>query len=187
MSPNTHFTPLILAGIALLCGLSVANVYFNQALLPVFAEALHADAGQTSWIATASQMGYALGMLLIVPLGDRVAPLRLCRVLLVWTSILLLLASQATQLSFLAGVSFLLCMGTCIPQVLLPLPGRASHCRRTQYMRSINPTYPKVGQRFTVASLVSSSTAARLRSLRPTRHVATAPVHGAATYRAPGR
>lgn len=96
MSPNTHFTPLILAGIALLCGLSVANVYFNQALLPVFAGALHADAGQTSWIATASQMGYALGMLLIVPLGDRVAPLRLCRLLLVWTAALLLLAGQAT-------------------------------------------------------------------------------------------
>lgn len=94
MSPNTHFAPLILAGIALLCGLSVANVYFNQALLPVFAGALHADAGQTSWIATASQMGYALGMLLIVPLGDRVAPLRLCRLLLVWTAALLLLAGQ---------------------------------------------------------------------------------------------
>lgn len=41
MSHNTHFTPLILAGIALLCGLSVANVYVNQALLPVFAGALH--------------------------------------------------------------------------------------------------------------------------------------------------
>lgn len=53
--------------------------------------------------------------------------------------------------------------------------------------RSINPTYPKVGQRFTVASPVSSSTAARLRSLRPSRHMATAPVRGAATYRAPGR
>ena len=54
-------------------------------------------------------------------------------------------------------------------------------------MHSINPTYPKVGQRFTVASPVSSSMAARLRSLRPTRHVATARVRGAATYRAPGR
>ncbi|WP_347927175.1 hypothetical protein [Pseudomonas helvetica] len=37
MSLNTHFTPLILAGIALLCSLSMANVYFNEALLPVFA------------------------------------------------------------------------------------------------------------------------------------------------------
>ncbi|WP_053139813.1 MFS transporter [Pseudomonas sp. MIACH] len=133
MSPNTHFTPLILAGIALLCGLSVANVYFNQALLPVFAGALHADAGQTSWIATASQMGYALGMLLIVPLGDRVAPLRLCRLLLVWTAALLLLASQATLLSMLAGASFLLCTGTCIPQVLLPyLAGLATAGERSR-------------------------------------------------------
>ncbi|AKK00363.1 MULTISPECIES: MFS transporter [Pseudomonas] len=133
MSSNTHFTPLILAGIAALCGLSVANVYFNQALLPVFAGAMSIDAGQTSWIATASQMGYALGILLIVPLGDRVAPLRLCRVLLAWTAAMLLLASQATQLSFLAGVSFLICMGTCIPQVLLPyLAGLATAGERSR-------------------------------------------------------
>lgn len=53
--------------------------------------------------------------------------------------------------------------------------------------RSINPTYPKVGQRSTVASAVSSSTATELRSPLPTKHGATAPVCGAATYRAPGR
>ena len=54
-------------------------------------------------------------------------------------------------------------------------------------MRSMNPTYRKTGQRLTVASLASRSTAVRLRSLRPMRHAATVPVRGAATYRAPGR
>jgi len=133
MSTNTHFTPLILAGIAMLCGLSVANVYFNQALLPIFADALHADAGKVIWVATASQMGYAFGMLLIVPLGDRMAPLRLCRVLLAGTCVLLLLASQAAGLLFLAGVSFLLCMGTCIAQILLPyLAGLATVGERSR-------------------------------------------------------
>ena len=41
-------------------------------------------------------------------------------------------------------------------------------------MRSMNPTYRKTGQRLTVASLASSSTAVRLRSLRPMRRAATA-------------
>jgi hypothetical protein len=70
MSPNTHFTPLILAGIALLCGLSVANVYFNQALLPVFAGALHADAGQTSWIHCIAE-GLCLGDVADRPVGQQ--------------------------------------------------------------------------------------------------------------------
>lgn len=54
-------------------------------------------------------------------------------------------------------------------------------------IRSMNPTYREIGPWFTVASLASSSTAAALRSLLPTRHAATAQVRGAATYKALGR
>ena len=53
--------------------------------------------------------------------------------------------------------------------------------------RSTNYTYLKIRRSFTVGSLASSSTAVRLRSLRPMWHAATVPVRGAATYRAPGR
>lgn len=65
-------------------------------------------------------------------------------------------------------------------------------CRETIYnaiygIRSMNPTFHQMGLRFTVAFLASSSTAAAPRSPLPTRHAATAPVRGAATYRAPGR
>ncbi|WP_339466291.1 hypothetical protein, partial [Pseudomonas capeferrum] len=42
-------------------------------------------------------------------------------------------------------------------------------------VRSMNPTYRQMELRFTVASPVSSSTAAALRSPLPTRHAATAP------------
>ncbi len=54
-------------------------------------------------------------------------------------------------------------------------------------MRSMNPTYPVVGQRSTMICAASSSTAVTLRTLRPMRRAATAPVLGAATYRALGR
>lgn|GEM_PF-5637376 len=54
-------------------------------------------------------------------------------------------------------------------------------------VRSINPTYPALGERVTVASLANSSTAAALRSPLPTAHGVIAQVLGAATYRAPGR
>lgn len=90
---NNGIPVLALVGLAVVCGLSVANVYFNQALLPLLATALQVGTGEVSWIATASQLGYALGMLLIVPLGDRLDPRRLCQALLVWTAVMLGLAS----------------------------------------------------------------------------------------------
>ena len=65
-------------------------------------------------------------------------------------------------------------------------PHRARNTQQSR-VRSMNPTYRQMKLRFTVASPASSSTAAALRSPLPTRHAATAPVRGAATYRALGR
>ncbi|MEX2979385.1 MFS transporter [Serratia fonticola] len=117
---SIELSPLALTGLALICGLSVANVYFNQALLPVFANTMGVSVAEVSWIATASQLGYALGILMIVPLGDSLNPYRLCRILLFWTALILGLSSVAESLVILAAISVLICMGTCIPQVLLP-------------------------------------------------------------------
>jgi predicted MFS family arabinose efflux permease len=51
-------------------GLSVANVYYIQPLLDDVRQDLHAGAGITGLIVTASQIGYVAGLLLLVPLGD---------------------------------------------------------------------------------------------------------------------
>lgn len=37
---SIELSPLILTGLALICGLSVTNVYFNKALLPAFADTM---------------------------------------------------------------------------------------------------------------------------------------------------
>ncbi|WP_194791932.1 MFS transporter [Pseudomonas sp. UFMG81] len=133
MARDNEISTLALLGLATVCGLSVANVYFNQALLPMLATVLQVGTGEISWIATASQLGYALGMLLIVPLGDRLDPRRLCQALLAWTALMLGLASVAQSLAGLAALSALVCMGTCIPQVLLPyLAGLSSPGQRSR-------------------------------------------------------
>lgn len=117
---SIELSPLALTGLALICGLSVANVYFNQALLPVFADTMRVSVTEVSWVATASQLGYALGILMIVPLGDSLNPYRLYRTLLFWTTLMLGPSSVAESLASLAVVSMLIWMGTCISQVLLP-------------------------------------------------------------------
>jgi predicted MFS family arabinose efflux permease len=59
------------------CALAVANVYFAQPLLDSMAESLGVASGMIGVVVTATQAGYALGLLLIVPLGDLVNRRRL--------------------------------------------------------------------------------------------------------------
>ena len=56
--------------IAVATGAVVANLYYAQPVLHQVAHAFGSSPGPTSWIITATQVGYAAGLLLIVPLGD---------------------------------------------------------------------------------------------------------------------
>ncbi|MFD7587619.1 MFS transporter [Kitasatospora sp. NPDC059811] len=54
------------------CGLAVANVYYSQPLLDLIAADYGIDPATIGLVGTLTQTGYALGLLLLVPLGDRV-------------------------------------------------------------------------------------------------------------------
>ena len=53
------------------CGLSVANLYYVQPLLAMMGRSFGVDDRRMGLVAMLSQVGYGLGMLLFVPLGDR--------------------------------------------------------------------------------------------------------------------
>ena len=55
---------------AVAAGAAVGNLYLAQPLLDDIASDLHASASNAGWLITATQIGYAVGVLLIVPLGD---------------------------------------------------------------------------------------------------------------------
>ena len=63
-------SPLIVSLIALCAGITVSNLYLTQPLLPLVAESLKVSSSQVGFLPTIGQAGYALGILLIVPLGD---------------------------------------------------------------------------------------------------------------------
>jgi predicted MFS family arabinose efflux permease len=60
----------LVALIAVATGAVVANLYYAQPVLHQVARSFHSGPGPTSSIITATQIGYAAGLLLIVPLGD---------------------------------------------------------------------------------------------------------------------
>jgi predicted MFS family arabinose efflux permease len=130
-TPSVHNlgAPVIVI-MAIASALTVANVYFNQALLPAIATDFGVSPREAGLIATVSQLGYALGILLVVPLGDRNEPRSLVRILLIGVAAALAAASSAPKLSILAGLSIVICMGTCVPQIVLPLAAGLTHPER---------------------------------------------------------
>ncbi|WP_428311136.1 MFS transporter [Hydrocarboniphaga sp.] len=59
------------------CGLIVANLYYGQPLIGLIGPELGLPAETISLVVTLTQIGYGLGLLLIVPLGDRLENRRL--------------------------------------------------------------------------------------------------------------
>ncbi|MDH7788468.1 putative MFS family arabinose efflux permease [Ochrobactrum sp. 19YEA23] len=66
--PSLSTTTLLLFAIA--SGLAVANVYFAHPLLDVMADDIGLDRSTAGLIVGASQIGYGLGLIFLVPLGD---------------------------------------------------------------------------------------------------------------------
>ena len=56
--------------LSLACCIGVSNIYYNQPLLLEMSRTFHVAPSQTGIIAVATQVGYSLGILFFVPLGD---------------------------------------------------------------------------------------------------------------------
>jgi predicted MFS family arabinose efflux permease len=106
---------------ALTCGLVVANIYYNQPLLAAIGRTFHISDSRASLIATATQVGYTLGMLLVVPLGDMLERKRLMLWMLLGAALCLGAAAVAPTFALLAGASILLGICSAVPQLLLPM------------------------------------------------------------------
>ncbi|WP_347927299.1 MFS transporter [Pseudomonas helvetica] len=101
------------------CALAVANVYFAQPLLASMAESLGVTSGLIGVVVTATQVGYALGLLFIVPLGDRVNRKRLILTQVLLSAVALAAVGAAQQ--WLALLSAMIVMGllAVVVQVLV--------------------------------------------------------------------
>ncbi len=109
--------------LAVSCGAAVANLYWAQPLLDFIAEDLHASTAVAGWLITATQLGYALGVLLIVPLGDVLDRRRLVPTMMVAASVALVLCAAAGSVGLLLGAITLLGLTTVSGQILIPLAG----------------------------------------------------------------
>ncbi len=109
---------------AVTAGAVVANNYYNQPLLAEFAEDFGQSERVAGLIATLTQIGYALGMLFLLPLGDMLERRRVISILLAVSSGMLLLFALAPTFPALVMVGFLVGFSSVVPQFLPPVAAR---------------------------------------------------------------
>jgi predicted MFS family arabinose efflux permease len=121
--------PLPFLGLA--CAVGVSTMYYNQPLLMEMGHTYGATAGHTGFVAVATQVGYALGLLTFVPLGDVLERRSLMMRMYGAVAVALLLVAVAPSLNLLIAGSVLIGMFASVTHVALPIaPDLVSHDQR---------------------------------------------------------
>jgi predicted MFS family arabinose efflux permease len=106
---------------AVACGVAVANIYYNQPLLPLFAKAFNKTNEEVSLISSMVQAAYAIGLIVFVPLGDIVERRRLIIGLLAFNVLALAGAAMAPSFPLLLIASFCIGFTAVTAQIIIPL------------------------------------------------------------------
>lgn len=107
-------------------GLVVANLYYNQPLLHDIAISLNVSDSEVSNVALSTQIGYALGLLLIIPLGDKVSNMKIIKIDFLVLVLSLLGAALSKSLFLLIISSFLIGFTSTLPQLFVPMVAHLS-------------------------------------------------------------
>jgi Major Facilitator Superfamily len=121
--PLSHRCVVIMAAAG---GIAVANLYYNQPMLPDIGRSFGVAADVIAVLPMSTQIGYALGLFLFVPLGDIVDRRQLVSALLVGIIVSLLALGLAPSLVWLDIASLTLGMMSAVAQVLVALAAQLS-------------------------------------------------------------
>jgi predicted MFS family arabinose efflux permease len=106
--------------LAVAAGLGAANLYYGQPLAAAIGESMHAPAAAIGTALTATQVGYALGMILLVPLGDARERRSLVVMTVACSVPALLLVAFSHSVAALVVSSLLVGVASSVVQMIVP-------------------------------------------------------------------
>jgi predicted MFS family arabinose efflux permease len=113
-------TPRVTLAMAIAAGCAAANVWYNVPMLGVIAADLGVASHTVALIPTATQVGFAAGILLLLPLGDRMDRRTLILRQLAGLTAALLAAALAPGATTLILASVAVGVGACTAQQIIP-------------------------------------------------------------------
>ncbi len=117
---TTRMNGRLVGIMAVISGLVVANSYYAQPLVGAIADSLDASMTRVGLVVTASQVGYAIGLAFLVPLGDMIQRRKLMTWMLAVTCASLVVMAVAPSWQVLACAAMVAGVGSVVGQVLVP-------------------------------------------------------------------
>jgi predicted MFS family arabinose efflux permease len=111
----------VTAVLAVACGMTVANIYYAQPLLAPIASTYGVSQGSTTLVVTLTQLGYALGLLTLLPLGDLLENRALVSRILLVTAAASLGAGLSPSFGVFLTASVLVGLTSVVAQILVPI------------------------------------------------------------------
>lgn len=106
---------------AAITGIIVANLYYCQPLIPLIAEEFNVSEAEAGTLTYLTQAGYAIGMFLMIPLGDKLERKKQITITTIFSILALILTASVKNFFILQIVSFVLGAASIVPQLVLPM------------------------------------------------------------------
>ena len=126
LKENQGIPRSILLTMAIIAGLTVANCYYNQPLLELIRNELGITQQYANLITVITQIGYALGLCLLIPMGDLYSRRRIIIINMSIAALMAIVIATATNVWLIWGASLFLGACSVIPQFFIPIAGQFS-------------------------------------------------------------
>lgn len=118
---NHELSPALIVLMSIATGLAVASNYYAQPLLDTIARNFSLSASSAGFIVTAAQLGYAAGLLFLVPLGDMFERRRLIVSMTLLAAGGMLITASSQSLAMMILGTALTGLFSVVAQILVPL------------------------------------------------------------------
>lgn len=126
LKENQGIPRSMLLMMSVIAGLTVANCYYNQPLLELIRHDLNISEGTANLITVLTQVGYAIGLCFIIPMGDLFSRRRIVAVSMTMSAIMATVMAFATNVWMVWGASLVIGASSVIPQIFIPIAGQFS-------------------------------------------------------------
>lgn len=116
----------LLLTMAVIAGLTVANCYYNQPLLEMIRHDMGVSQHEANLITVVTQIGYALGLCFLIPMGDLYSRRRIIVINMSVAAVMAVIIAFAQKVWIVWGASLLLGACSVIPQFFIPIAGQYS-------------------------------------------------------------
>ena len=117
---NNIFSKKLLVVLTIICTIVIANLYYDQVLLTTISNDFFVPISASGILITAIQLGYTVGLLFIVPLGDRYSRRLLIILSIVCSAVLLFLMTLVSTFNLMVIMGLLMGLCSISAQLIIP-------------------------------------------------------------------